>query len=136
MLFDPAVLPSVDESDLGLALSAINEEFRRRITADGGLADLVREAFPGAVGVLCDVVWEDYPTAAPEGVLFADGTTLDVANDDTAPESWGEVCDAVANLAAVDGAINEDYVHGYLIRFATPVTASVVATSGDAPAGR
>jgi len=133
MLFDPAVLPAAEEADLNAALSAINEEFKRRISADGGLADLVRQDFPEAVAVLCDVVWDDYPTASAEGVLLVDGTTIDL-DEDTAPESWGEVRDMVADLAAVDGAISEDYEHGHLIRFATPPIDPLPAILGEVPA--
>ncbi len=134
MLFDLSVLPTADEADLGEALSAINAELRRRITSDGGLAALVHQTWPNAIAVLCDVVWDDYPTASAEGVLLADNTTIDV-DPDSAPDDWDQVCDEVANLAAVDGAISDDYEHGYLIRFDTPpaaASAPVRATGAEA----
>ncbi|ONH25192.1 hypothetical protein [Pseudofrankia asymbiotica] len=134
MLFDLSMLPTADETDLGEALSAINGELRRRITSDGGLAALVHQTWPSAVAVLCDVVWEDYPTASAEGVLLADNRTIHVAPE-SAPPEWGEICDEVANLAAVDGAISDDYEHGYLIRFDPPpaaASAPVVAAVADA----
>jgi len=134
VLFDLSMLPTADEADLGEALSAINAELRRRITSDGGLAALVHQTWPSAVAVLCDVVWEEYPTASAEGVLLADNTTIDI-DPDGAPEQWGEICDEVANLAAVDGAISDDYEHGYLIRFDPPpaaASAPVLTTVADA----
>ncbi|KPM50252.1 hypothetical protein ACG83_41270 [Frankia sp. R43] len=133
MLIDPSLLPTTDEADLNAALSAINTELLRRITADDGLAALVRQTWPTAVAVLCDVVWGDYPTASADGVLLADDTTIDV-DENNAPDDWGEISDKVADLAAVDGAIAEDYEHGHLIRFDTPPAATpepVVATGPD-----
>ncbi len=135
MLFDLSTLPTADEADLSQALSAINAELRRRITSDDGLASLVRQTWPDAVAVLCDVGWDDYPTASAEGVLLADNTTIDVVPE-SAPEQWDAICDEVANLAAVDGAISDDYEHGHLIRFDTaPAAASapVPATGSGAP---
>ena len=130
MLFDFSALPTADEDDLGAALSAINAEFRRRITSDGGLSSLVRQSWPDAVAVRCDVVWDDYPTASAEGVLLADNTTVDL-DPDAAPEQWAEICDQVANLAAIDGAITDDYQHGHLIRLDAPSTAPAPANGAD-----
>ncbi|ORT46834.1 hypothetical protein [Frankia sp. KB5] len=121
MLFDLSVLPTADEDDLSAALSAINAELRRRITTDGGLASLVHETWPTAVAVLCDMDWGDYPTASAEGVLLADNSTIHVAPE-SAPQEWDAICDEVANLAAVDGAISDDIEHGYLIRLSPPAT--------------
>lgn len=134
MLLDLSILPTADEADLGEALSAINAELRRRITSDDGLAALVHQIWPSAVAVLCDVVWEDYPTASAEGVLLADNTTIDIDPDD-APEQWSEICDEIANLAAVDGAISDDVEHGYLIRIDPPpaaASAPALATVAEA----
>ncbi|MCK9903906.1 hypothetical protein CC117_27705 [Parafrankia colletiae] len=135
MLFDPSLLPTADEADLGEALSAINAELRRRISSDdGGLAALVHQTWPSAVAVLCDVVWDDYPTASAEGVLLADNTTIDV-DPDSAPDEWDAISDEVTNLAAVDGAISDDHEHGYLIRFDPPPAAASApppATGRDA----
>ncbi|ABD11091.1 hypothetical protein ThrDRAFT_03672 [Frankia casuarinae] len=119
MLFDLSVLPTVEDDDLSAALSAINAELRRRITADGGFASKVHELYPTAVAVLCDVVWDDYPTASAEGVLLADDTVISM-DPRTAPDLWGEICDEVTDLAAVDGAIGEDVTHGHLIRLDPP----------------
>ncbi|CAO5187541.1 conserved hypothetical protein [Frankia sp. AiPs1] len=116
MLFDLSTLATADGAELDDALSAINTELRRRITSDdSGLAELVHRIWPTAVAVMCDVLWEEYPTASAEGVLLADGASIPVAPD-SAPDGWDEVCDEVANLAAIDGAIESDFDHGYLIR--------------------
>ncbi|KPM56980.1 hypothetical protein ACG83_03975 [Frankia sp. R43] len=119
MLFDLSVLPTAEAHDLSAALSAINTELVRRINADGGFASKVRELYPTAVAVLCDVVWDEYPTASAEGVLLADDRVIPV-DARTAPDLWGEICDEVADLAAVDGAIGEDVTHGHLIRLGPP----------------
>ncbi|TCJ34670.1 hypothetical protein [Parafrankia sp. BMG5.11] len=59
--------------------------------------------------------FDEYPTASAEGVLLADDTVIPV-DARTAPDLWGEICDEVADLAAVDGAIGEDVTHGHLVR--------------------
>ncbi|CUU61008.1 hypothetical protein Ga0074812_15233 [Parafrankia irregularis] len=137
MIIDPSVLPTADEADLNSALSAINAELRRRITSDDGLFSLVRRTWLNAVAVLCDVDWDDYPTASAEGILLADNTTIDV-DAASAPDDWDVIRDEVANLAAVDGVISADQEHGYLIRFRTSpaaVSAPVLPPDSDA-AGR
>jgi energy-converting hydrogenase Eha subunit B len=117
-LFDLSVLSTAEDGDLSTALSAINAELRPRIAADGGFASKVHQLYPTAVAVLCDVVWEDLPTASAEGVLLAHDTVISV-DEETAPDLWGEIRDDVADLAAVDGAIHEDFCHGHLIRLDT-----------------
>ncbi|WP_165486222.1 hypothetical protein [Frankia sp. Cppng1_Ct_nod] len=78
-LIDPAKIPAATEDDIYEALAALNEEIRRRVEADGGLAEAVRVLYPTAVGLLCAVEHSSgYPTAEPSGVLLADGTTVDV----------------------------------------------------------
>ncbi|MEX5711951.1 hypothetical protein AB1484_27560 [Parafrankia sp. FMc6] len=119
MLLDLSALPTAADNELSAALSAINTEMRRRITADGGLASKVHQLYPTAVAVLCDVVRDDYPTASAEGVLLADNTTI-VVEARSAPDLWGEIGDEVADLAAVDGAIGDDLSHGPLIRLDVP----------------
>ncbi|ABW12002.1 hypothetical protein Franean1_2572 [Parafrankia sp. EAN1pec] len=92
MLLDLSALPTAADDELSTALSAINTEVRRRITADGRLASKVHQLYPTAVAVLCDVVRDNYPTASAEGVLLADN----------------------------NGAIGEDLTHGPLIRLDVP----------------
>ncbi len=119
MLFDLSDLSCAEDADLSAALSAITAELRRRIFTDDGFASKVHALHPTAVAVLCEVVWDDYPTASPEGVLLADGT-VHRADPLAASVQWAEICDDVASLAAVDGAITEDVNHGHLIRLDPP----------------
>jgi hypothetical protein len=136
-LINPAEIHTATDDDLYTALGALNEELRCRVDRDGGLAAAVRAVCPTAVAVLCDVEHSSgYPTAAPEGVLLADGTTVWIERDDeddTARQAWLVTCDEVANLAAVDGAIIDDFEHGWMVPFATAHgTADGGAVSPDA----
>jgi hypothetical protein len=140
-LIDPAQIRAADENTLYHALSVVNEELRRRIDSNDGLAATVRALYPTAVALLCDVETSSgYPTAEPCGVLLADGTTIDVGqydDDPTAQQAWLVTCDDVASLAAVDGAIVSDSTHCWIVKFdetnRTAVEGETVQSVVDAP---